>query len=203
MRREFFALANGSGMQRSSATLNGKESINHYRYHVSAGPQKPGTPADVASWMTILGIAKEYLAAKLINHLRRGPLRRNTIPPMPPPDAAFTAADLLACIWRRSCRSGGRSRKKAKKATTSANATSLFKEGFRILREYGHHPSFLWLSLGNELWGSKDVLNRMMRAYREADDTKLYSSGANNYQFVPDVLDEEMCSSASGWGANG
>lgn len=31
----------------------------------------------------------------------------------------------------------------------------------------------------------------MMRAYREADDTKLYSSGANNYQFVPDVLDEE------------
>ena len=27
----------------------------------------------------------------------------------------------------------------------------LFQEGFRILREYGHHPSFLWLSLGNEL----------------------------------------------------
>lgn len=159
--------------------INGRETFLRGKVDNLLYPQTGYTPTDVASWMTILGIAKEYG----INHYRYHTAC--------PPDAAFTAADLLGVYMAPELPFWGTVAEEGEEGYDERERDFLFQEGFRILREYGHHPSFLWLSLGNELWGSKDVLNRMMRAYREADDTKLYSSGANNYQFVPDVLDEE------------
>ena len=32
----------------------------------------------------------------------------------------------------------------------------LIREGFRILDEFGNHPSFILFSMGNELWGNRD-----------------------------------------------
>lgn len=159
--------------------INGRETFLRGKVDNLLYPKTGYTPTDVASWMTILGIAKEYG----INHYRYHTAC--------PPDAAFTAADLLGMYMAPELPFWGTVAEEGEEGYDERERDFLFQEGFRILREYGHHPSFLWLSLGNELWGSKDVLNRMMRAYREADDTKLYSSGANNYQFVPDVLDEE------------
>lgn len=159
--------------------INGCETFLRGKVDNLLYPKTGYTPTDVASWMTILGIAKEYG----INHYRYHTAC--------PPDAAFTAADLLGVYMAPELPFWGTVAEEGEEGYDERERDFLFQEGFRILREYGHHPSFLWLSLGNELWGSKDVLNRMMRAYREADDTKLYSSGANNYQFVPDVLDEE------------
>lgn len=159
--------------------INGRETFLRGKVDNLLYPKTGYTPTDVASWMTILGIAKEYG----INHYRYHTAC--------PPDAAFTAADLLGVYMAPELPFWGTVAEEGEEGYDERERDFLFQEGFRILREYGHHPSFLWLSLGNELWGSKDVLNRMMRAYREADDTKLYSSGANNYQFVPDVLDEE------------
>lgn len=158
--------------------INGRETFLRGKVDNLLYPKTGYTPTDVASWMTILGIAKEYG----INHYRYHTAC--------PPDAAFTAADLLGVYMAPELPFWGTVAEEGEEGYDERERDFLFQEGFRILREYGHHPSFLWLSLGNELWGSKDVLNRMMRAYREADDTKLYSSGANNYQFVPDVLDE-------------
>lgn len=159
--------------------INGRETFLRGKVDNLLYPKTGYTPTDVVSWMTILGIAKEYG----INHYRYHTAC--------PPDAAFTAADLLGVYMAPELPFWGTVAEEGEEGYDERERDFLFQEGFRILREYGHHPSFLWLSLGNELWGSKDVLNRMMRAYREADDTKLYSSGANNYQFVPDVLDEE------------
>lgn len=159
--------------------INGRETFLRGKVDNLLYPKTGYTPTDVASWMTILGIAKEYG----INHYRYHTAC--------PPDAVFTAADLLGVYMAPELPFWGTVAEEGEEGYDERERDFLFQEGFRILREYGHHPSFLWLSLGNELWGSKDVLNRMMRAYREADDTKLYSSGANNYQFVPDVLDEE------------
>lgn len=158
--------------------INGRETFLRGKVDNLLYPKTGYTPTDVASWMTILGIAKEYG----INHYRYHTAC--------PPDAAFTAADLLGVYMAPELPFWGTVAEEGEEGYDERERDFLFQEGFRILREYGHHPSFLWLSLGNELWGSKDVLNRMMRAYRETDDTKLYSSGANNYQFVPDVLDE-------------
>lgn len=159
--------------------INGRETFLRGKVDNLLYPKTGYAPTDVASWMTILGIAKEYG----INHYRYHTAC--------PPDAAFTAADLLGVYMAPELPFWGTVAEEGEEGYDERERDFLFQEGFRILREYGHHPSFLWLSLGNELWGSKDVLNRMIRAYREADDTKLYSSGANNYQFVPDVLDEE------------
>lgn len=159
--------------------INGRETFLRGKVDNLLYPKTGYTPTDVASWMTILGIAKEYG----INHYRYHTAC--------PPDAAFTVADLLGVYMAPELPFWGTVAEEGEEGYDERERDFLFQEGFRILREYGHHPSFLWLSLGNELWGSNDVLNRMMRAYREADDTKLYSSGANNYQFVPDVLDEE------------
>ena len=159
--------------------INGRETFLRGKVDNLLYPKTGYTPTDVASWMTILGIAKEYG----INHYRYHTAC--------PPDAAFTAADLLGVYMAPELPFWGTVAEEGEEGYDERERDFLFQEGFRILREYGHHPSFLWLSLGNELWGSKDVLNRMIRAYREADDTKLYSSGANNYQFVRDVLDEE------------
>lgn len=159
--------------------INGRETFLRGKVDNLLYPKTGYTPTDVASWMTILSIAKEYG----INHYRYHTAC--------PPDAAFTAADLLGVYMAPELPFWGTVAEEGEEGYDERERDFLFQEGFRILREYGHHPSFLWLSLGNELWGSKNVLNRMMRAYREADDTKLYSSGANNYQFVPDVLDEE------------
>lgn len=159
--------------------INGRETFLRGKVDNLLYPKTGYAPTDVASWMTIFGIAKEYG----INHYRYHTAC--------PPDAAFTAADLLGVYMAPELPFWGTVAEEGEEGYDERERDFLFQEGFRILREYGHHPSFLWLSLGNELWGSKDVLNRMMRAYREADDTKLYSSGANNYQFVPDVLDEE------------
>lgn len=159
--------------------INGRETFLRGKVDNLLYPKTGYAPTDVASWMTILGIAKEYG----INHYRYHTAC--------PPDAAFTAADLLGVYMSPELPFWGTVAEEGEEGYDERERDFLFQEGFRLLREYGHHPSFLWLSLGNELWGSKDVLNRMMRAYREADDTKLYSSGANNYQFVPDVLDEE------------
>lgn len=42
----------------------------------------------------------------------------------------------------------------------------LREEGWRMLREFGHHPSFVMMSMGNELWGSKERLNELIAGYK-------------------------------------
>ena len=64
-------------------------------------------------------------------------------------------------------------------------------EGWRILREFGHHPSFVMMSMGNELWGSKERLNELIAGYRAQYPDKMYAGGSNNFQFVPCVLEQE------------
>ena len=61
-------------------------------------------------------------------------------------------------------------------------------EGIRIQREFGNHPSFLLMSLGNELWGSAKRLESILLDYRRKDDRHLYTDGSNNFQFAPVVL---------------
>ena len=59
-----------------------------------------------------------------------------------------------------------------------------------MLRAFGNDPSFVMMSMGNELWGSKDRLNSILKAYKAYDHRHLYTEGSNNFQFVPDILEE-------------
>ena len=43
----------------------------------------------------------------------------------------------------------------------------LHQEGENILREYGHHPSFRMMALGNELWGDIDKMKEFVDDFRK------------------------------------
>lgn len=136
-------------------------------------------PTDVETWKKVLQTAKDYG----INHYR--------FHTCCPPDAAFTAADELGIFMEPELPFWGTVAKEGEEGYDAAERAYLLREGYAILRTYGHHPSFVMMSMGNELWGSKPALNRMLADYRVYAPDKLYVSGSNNFQFVPDVLAEE------------
>ena len=136
-------------------------------------------PADVESWRRVMQTAKDYG----INHYR--------FHTCCPPDAAFTAADELGIYLSPELPFWGTIHEEGEEGYDARERTFLLEEGYRILKEFGHHPSFVFLSMGNELWGSKKELNRMLWDYKMFDQDKLYVSGANNFQWFPDVLEAE------------
>jgi len=67
----------------------------------------------------------------------------------------------------------------------------LFNEGFMILENFGNHPSFFMMSMGNELWGDRQCLNKIIGKYKAIDNRHLYTQGSNNSQWYPTVLEND------------
>ena len=67
----------------------------------------------------------------------------------------------------------------------------LISEGYRILESFGNHPSFVMFSLGNELWGSPERMNLILKNYKEFDSSRLYTIGSNNFQFYPTIVEND------------
>ncbi len=65
--------------------------------------------------------------------------------------------------------------------------TALMPEGLRILEELGNHPSFVMFGLGNELTGSREVMDSVVEELRDNDSRHLFTQGSNNYFFDPKV----------------
>lgn len=55
----------------------------------------------------------------------------------------------------------------------------LLEESKRILKEYGNHPSFVMMSLGNESGGDVDYFNELIENWKDIDSTRVYSIKAN------------------------
>ena len=142
-------------------------------------PMTGYAPTDVDSWLTILGRAKEYG----INHYR--------FHTCCPPEAAFIAADQLGIYMEPELPFWGTVTGEGEDGHDPEALEYLIQEGFRILDEFGNHPSFVMMSLGNELWGNKEVLNSILKGYKEYDDRHLYTQGSNNFQFSPCILEED------------
>ncbi len=154
--------------------INGRESFFRGKHDGMVFPKTGYAPADTESWLRVLKTAKSYG----INHYR--------FHTCCPPEAAFEAADILGVYMQPELPFWG-----TIPDEFGEEHNYLREEGFRILREYGHHPSFVMMSMGNELWGSKERLNELLAGYKKAAPDKLYLGGSNNYQFVPCVLEEE------------
>ena len=137
-------------------------------------PLTGAAPMDLSSWLKVMGTAKEYG----INHYR--------FHTCCPPEAAFEAADLLGIYLAPELPFWGT----VEEERTPAQEY-LVQEGFRILDQFGSHPSFFGFSLGNELWGSQKVLDQILADYKAYDNRHLYTQGSNNFQFVPAVLEHE------------
>lgn len=129
----------------------------------------------VEGWMKYLGICSAYG----INHVR--------FHSWCPPEAAFVAADSLGIYLQPELPFWGSFDDKDEKLMAF-----LHQEGENILREYGHHPSFRMMALGNELWGSIDKMKEFVDDFREIVPDKYYTFGSNyylGYQGVKEGMD--------------
>lgn len=127
----------------------------------------------VEGWMKYLGICSAYG----INHVR--------FHSWCPPEAAFVAADSLGIYLQPELPFWGSFDDKDEKLMAF-----LHQEGENILREYGHHPSFRMMALGNELWGSIDKMKEFVDDFREIAPDKYYTFGSNYYLGYQGVKEE-------------
>ncbi len=154
--------------------INGNETFLRGKHDGLVFPLTGAAPTDTASWIKVFETAKRYG----INHYR--------FHTCCPPEAAFEAADLMGIYMQPELPFWG---------TIPEELTEehefLREEGFRILNEFGSHPSFVMMSMGNELWGSQQRLDEILAGYKTYAPDKLYVQGSNNFQFVPCILDHD------------
>jgi len=122
-------------------------------------------PTDEAGWLKVFQRARQYG----LNHLR--------FHSWCPPEAAFTLADKMGFylqielpVWTLNLG--------ADRPTTDF----LRREALDIVRTYGNHPSFCFLSMGNELEGDFGLLHDMVSRLRAIDGRHLYTSTTFTFQ---------------------
>jgi len=134
-------------------------------------------PMKKEQWATLIDQAKNYG----LNHLR--------FHSWCPPKAAFEAADqagfyLQVELPHWSLHVG------KDKATTEF----LYSEADKMLKDYGNHPSFVMMSMGNELQGDMQVLNTMAKKLKSKDNRRLYATTSFSFQkpagIMPQPQDE-------------
>ncbi len=137
-------------------------------------------PTDVDSWSRICDRIKEYG----LNHLR--------FHSWCPPAAAFEAADRAGVYLQVECPAWAN-----QGASVGENAPFddwLFREGERIVRAYGNHPSFIMMAYGNEPAGRiEEFLGLWVTHWKSRDSRRVYTSGAgwpaipeNDYHNIPE-----------------
>lgn len=142
-------------------------------------PKTGYAPMTVEEWKQVFTTMKEYG----INHYR--------FHTCCPPDAAFAAADEMGIYMEPELPFWGTIAAPGEEYYNETEQAYLVQEGFRILRDFGNHPSFVMLSMGNELWGSMERINSFLHDYKQVDSRHFYTQGSNNFQFCPAVLPDE------------
>lgn len=159
--------------------INGARTFLRGKHDGMIFPMTGHAPTDLDSWLRVMKTAKEYG----INHYR--------FHTCCPPEAAFCAADILGIYMEPELPFWGTVTGEGEENHDEKAQQYLIEEGFRILDEFGNHPSFVMMSMGNELWGSKERLNQILGGYRAYDSRHLYTQGSNNFQFMPCILENE------------
>lgn len=136
-------------------------------------------PTTLDEWLRVMGISKSYG----INHYRYHTCC--------PPEAAFTAADLLGIYMEPQLPFWGTLAAPGEDGYDEAEQQYLINEGYRMLDTYGNHASYCMMSLGNELWGSKERMAEIITGYKNIDKRHLYTQGSNNFQHTPVILPED------------
>jgi hypothetical protein len=167
---------------------NGHRIFLRGKHDAAVWPLTGHVEMSVEGWMKYLGTCKEYG----INHVR--------FHSWCPPEAAFVAADSLGIYLQPELPFWGSFDKKDERLMAF-----LHQEGVNILREYGHHPSFRMMALGNELWGDIDKMKEFVDDFRKIAPDKYYTFGSNyylGYQGIKEGMDHfTTCRiGGEGWG---
>lgn len=129
--------------------------INHYRFHSWCPPEAAFQAADE------LGI---YFQIELPN--KRGITEPENADYTPPAEAYETLDEL-----------------KGDAGDPAVRTAYLTREGERILRQFGNHPSFAMMTLGNEIGGDEHVMKAMTDHFRAIDSRHLYAMGTNAWHW--------------------
>ena len=143
---------------------NGHRIFLRGKHDAAVWPLTGHVEMSMEGWMKYLATCKEYG----INHVR--------FHSWCPPEAAFEAADSLGIYLQPELPFWGSFDKKDERLMSF-----LHQEGENILREYGHHPSFRMMALGNELWGDIDKMKEFVDDFRKIAPDKYYTFGSNYY----------------------
>lgn len=124
-------------------------------------------PTDKDGWLKVFNTAREHG----LNHLR--------FHSYCPPEAAFSVADSLGFYiqvelpnWSINLGEPG----------TETLKDFLRAEGKRIVDEYGNHPSFCFLSMGNELQHDFVFLNELTASLKQYDHRRLYTTSTFSFE---------------------
>lgn len=149
-------------------TLNNRCIFIRSEANCAEFPEEGHPPMDVESWMNILSRYQEYG----INYMR--------FHSHCPPDAAFTAADRLGILMQPEL-----SHWNPKDALESEESYQYYKKELKaIIETYANHPSFVALTLGNELHNQELGQSRMEELVKLAqamDSTRRYAIASNGY----------------------
>lgn len=159
--------------------INGKKTFLRGKHDGLIFPLTGYAPTDTDEWVRILEISKSYG----INHYR--------FHTCCPPRAAFEAADIVGIYMEPELPFWGSIHGENDEGFNRGEQEYLIEEGKRILREFGNHPSFCMMSMGNELWGSPERINEIMGVLRQSDSRPLYTMGSNCFQFVPCTVEND------------
>lgn len=160
-------------------TINGVKTFLRGKHDGMIFPLTGFAPTTVNEWIRVLKISKSYG----INHYR--------FHTCCPPEAAFVAADMVGIYMEPELPFWGTITDENDGNHNQAEQDYLTREGFSILNSFGNHPSFVMMSLGNELWGSTERLNKILKDYKDLDNRHLYTQGSNNFQFTPVILEND------------
>ena len=160
-------------------TINGKKTFLRGKHDGMIFPLTGYAPCTVEEWLKVMKISKSFG----INHYR--------FHTCCPPEAAFTAADILGIYMEPELPFWGTVAQKGEEGYNEEEQNFLISEGFRIMDAFGNHPSYCLMSMGNELWGSKERINEIMGYFKESDSRHLYTQGSNNFQFFPNVVEND------------
>ncbi|TRX71144.1 glycoside hydrolase family 2 [Carboxylicivirga sp. M1479] len=145
--------------------LNGDKIFLRGTLDCSIYPKTGHPPTELNDWLKIMQATKDYG----LNHIRYHSWC--------PPKAAFEAADQLGVYLQVELPSWSFAFGKDSLDNKFFNA-----EADRIIAEYGNHPSLCLFTLGNELEGDFDYMNKMVMGLRNRDSRHLYSVTAFTFQ---------------------
>lgn len=155
---------NGSGR----FALNGRTIFLRSEANCAEYPETGHPPMTVSEWKEILQKYRSYgiNCVRFHSHCE--------------PEAAFTAADELGMLLQPEL-----SNWNPKDAFATEESIRYYRtELTAILKTYANHPSFVMLTLGNELRArgeGRDRMQDLVRTAKQLDPTRLYANGSNTF----------------------
>lgn len=165
-KRAVFGIRDFGDDGRGRLAVNGRTFFLRGEANCGVFPETGHPPMTVEEWRSVLEVYKSYGVNCMRFHSYC------------PPEAAFTAADRMGMMMQPEL-----SHWNPQDALESEESFACYEtELTQILHMLANHPSFVMLTLGNELHAGKRGHERMellLNKARELDGTRLYANGSN------------------------